>query len=213
MRDKHTSLIQLMCGKGTPPGMGNYHAKWVTSFESFLWGILLLYSHSGFTGTFQYNQVLWRPQWAQKAVCSLVHRTCLIQTLIPSSLIFGWLCCFACSRYSHQKQNLRNRYISIHPYFIVVNTIKTLHMSFTVHLSILMPHQFLLHKKIMCPKETKDYWAKSYKVRQCQNWSFPCNLLLVLVVLQPTLSKLSLGNLHPRVAQNLFIEELIQNFF
>lgn len=89
---------------------------------------------------------------------------------------------------------LRNRYIFPCPYFIVVST-QLKHFiwasQFTFQCFILQPHQFLLHTKIMCPKETKGYWVKSYKVRQCQNWSFPCNLKFVLVVLQPTLIKLS----------------------
>jgi len=97
MQNKHILLIQLMCRNS-----GNRNrARQVTSFESFSLGILLLRSHPGFTGTFQYSQVLWRAQWVQKAVHSLVHSTCLIQTFTPSLLILGWHRCFACSRCQH----------------------------------------------------------------------------------------------------------------
>lgn len=102
---------------------------------------------------------------------------------------------------------------SPHPYFIAVST-QLKHFicasQFTFQFKCMFhpgePHQFLLHTNIICPKESKGYRAKSYKVRQCQNWSFPCNLKLVLVVLQPTPTKLGLGNICLCAAENLFIE-------
>lgn len=178
-----------------------------------MWGILLLHSHSGFTGIFQYNQVLWRAQWVQKAVRSLVHSTVWskLSSHLHSFLADTGVLLAPGARTRNRAWETDT--FSPHPYFIAVSTqlkhficASQLTFQFKCMFHPGEPHQFLLHTNIICPKESKGYRAKSYKVRQCQNWSFPCNLKLVLVVLQPTLTKLGLGNICLRAAENLFIE-------